>query len=182
MMAANNINSIESRYLHSAVLAPDGKIIVYGGLTDALGEEYMKVAPDLAVLNTNTFPFEWTVPQVSSIVGTIPSLACHSADLVGNHMIVAFGNITRSNAPSIEINPKIYILNVMNYTWVNTFDPSTNITQPQPVVIKDGTTKMKIIIGSLCGVIGIAIIIVAFLYYKWKKKDDKTLRIPSERR
>ncbi|RIA81648.1 hypothetical protein C1645_836648 [Glomus cerebriforme] len=26
---------------------------------------------------------------------------------------------TRSNAPSIEINPKIYILNVMNYNWVN---------------------------------------------------------------
>ena len=73
------------------ILAPDNKIIVYGGVTDALGYEFMKVAPDLAVLDTNTFPFEWSVPQVTSNVGNIPSLVSHSADIVGNHMIVAFG-------------------------------------------------------------------------------------------
>ncbi|RIA79962.1 hypothetical protein C1645_839552 [Glomus cerebriforme] len=52
--AANNINSIESCYLHSAILVSD----------------------------------------VSSIVGNIPLLACHSADLIVNHITVAFGNIT----------------------------------------------------------------------------------------
>jgi hypothetical protein len=78
-------------YICIYFLAPDGKIIVYGGLTDALGQESMKVAPDLAVLDTNTFPFEWSVPQVTSNVGIIPSLACHSADIVGDYMIVAFG-------------------------------------------------------------------------------------------
>jgi len=46
----------------------------------------------LAVLNTRTTPFEWTVPQVSSNVGEIPSLNSHTANLVENYMIVAFGN------------------------------------------------------------------------------------------
>ncbi|RGB41483.1 hypothetical protein C1646_662991 [Rhizophagus diaphanus] len=179
---ANNINSIESRYLHSAVLAPDGKIIIYGGLKDALGEETMKVVPDLAVLDTNTFPFEWNVPQVTSNVGIIPSLACHSADIVGDNMIVAFGNITRSNAPSVELNPKIYLLNVMNYTWVNTFDPKQQSTDNLiDTTQQDKITKIKTEIGIICGVIGsVVIIVIIFFINKWKKRDKVTLRIPGE--
>jgi hypothetical protein len=45
----------------------------------------------LAVLNTNIKPFEWTVPSVSSEVKQVPSLAYHTANLVGDYMIVAFG-------------------------------------------------------------------------------------------
>jgi hypothetical protein len=45
----------------------------------------------LAVLNTNIKPFEWTAPKVSSDVKQVPSLSYHTADLVGNYMIVAFG-------------------------------------------------------------------------------------------
>ncbi|CAB4442540.1 unnamed protein product [Rhizophagus irregularis] len=182
LMNANNINSIESRYLHSAVLAPDGKIIVYGGLKDALGEETMKVVPDLAVLDTNTFPFEWNVPQVTSNVGSIPSLACHSADIVGDNMIVAFGNITRSDAPSVELNPKIYLLNVMNYTWVNTFDPKQQSTDNNiDTTQQDKIAKIKTEIGIICGVIGsVVIIVIIFFINKWKKRDKVTLRIPGE--
>ena len=33
-----------------------------------------KVTPDLAALNAQTTPFEWTIPPVSSNVGEIPSL------------------------------------------------------------------------------------------------------------
>ena len=66
-------------------LAPDGKIIIYGG---AKTINNVQVTPNLAVLNTNTNPFEWTAPQISS---NIPSLVGHTADLVGNYMIIAFG-------------------------------------------------------------------------------------------
>ena len=65
--------------------ASNGKIIIHGGgaIDDA------QVTPDMAVLNTETF--EWTIPLVSSNIGKVPSLTAHSADLVGNYMIVAFG-------------------------------------------------------------------------------------------
>ena len=71
--------------------APEGKIIVYGGgKYDQTGRH--KVTPDLVVLNTQTTPFEWTLPQVSSNIGEIPSLIGHTANFVRNYMIVAFGN------------------------------------------------------------------------------------------
>ena len=44
----------------------------------------------MAVLNTSTNPFEWSIPLTSSNIG-VPSLTAHTADLVGNYMIVAFG-------------------------------------------------------------------------------------------
>ena len=43
------------------------------------------------VLNTITTPFEWSIPYVSSNIGVPSSLTAHTADLVGDYMIVAFG-------------------------------------------------------------------------------------------
>jgi len=59
-------------------------IIIYGGMSN-----YTQVTPDLVVLNTEEF--EWTAPLVSSNIGKVLSLGCHTADIVGNYMIVAFG-------------------------------------------------------------------------------------------
>ena len=51
-----------------------------------------KVQPDVAILNTQVNPFEWTVPNISSnIDDKIPSLCGHTANLIDNYMIVAFG-------------------------------------------------------------------------------------------
>ncbi len=50
-----------------------------------------QVVPDIAVLDTSTGLFEWSVPQISSGI-EVPSLTYHTADLVENYMIVAFGN------------------------------------------------------------------------------------------
>ena len=61
-------------------------IIMYGGASNG----YTQVTPDIAVLNTETEPFEWTAPLVSSNV-EVPKLVYHTADLVENYMIVAFG-------------------------------------------------------------------------------------------
>jgi len=70
------------------ILAPDGKIIVLGGIN--LDTRY-KTTPDIIVLNTQTNPFEWITLIVSSNIGEVPSLAGHTADLIDNYMIVAFG-------------------------------------------------------------------------------------------
>ena len=71
--------------------ASDGKIIVYGGGKLFGKLKNVKVTPDLAVLNLQKTPFEWTAPKVSSNLGEIPLLVTHTANLVGNYMIVAFG-------------------------------------------------------------------------------------------
>ena len=70
--------------------ASNGKIIIHGGSKRVVGHDNAQVTPDIAVLNTETF--EWTAPIVSSNIGKVPSLTTHTADLVGNYMIVAFGN------------------------------------------------------------------------------------------
>ena len=52
------------------------------------------VQPALAILNTQVNPFEWTVPLISSNIGDeIPSLSGHTANLINNYMIVAFGMV-----------------------------------------------------------------------------------------
>ena len=46
----------------------------------------------MAILNTQVNPFEWTVPSISSNIGdVVPSLKGHTANLIDNYMIVAFG-------------------------------------------------------------------------------------------
>ena len=72
--------------------APNSRIIVYGGSRPITGAFSAKVTPDLAVLNIETF--EWSIPSVSSNIGKVPSLYFHTSNLVGNYMIVAFGNIS----------------------------------------------------------------------------------------
>ncbi len=74
--------------------APDGKIIIYGGSKKLNNNiKYARVVPDLFVLNTVTEQFEFTVPPVESNIEQVPPLVVHTADLVENYMIVAFGKL-----------------------------------------------------------------------------------------
>ncbi|KAF0392206.1 galactose oxidase [Gigaspora margarita] len=71
-----------SRNGHSAVLSPDGFVIVYGGngINTCVFEA-------LVVLDTNVSPYKW---YNKSIIGTnIPSrLVYHTASMIGSHMIL----------------------------------------------------------------------------------------------
>ncbi|CAI2189311.1 20090_t:CDS:2, partial [Funneliformis geosporum] len=187
-------NIIQNRYLHTAVLASEDKIIIYGGSTFVKGiaARNLQAVPDLLVLNMEAEQFELTVPQVNLNVGQVPSLTAHTADLVGNYMIVAFGNITQPNAsPLLFRNPNIYIMDIRNYTWVNSFEvTSTNITgssktQSSPtssiIVVTNNSNNannelvtMKIIIASIGGTVGSVIIIACgFLFYRWNRNRNE---------
>ena len=85
MIIYNNLTQTNNLIKWQKSKATNGMIIIYGGKSN----NDFQVTPDLAVFNTETF--EWAVPSVSSNIGHIPSLAAHSANLVGNYMIVAFG-------------------------------------------------------------------------------------------
>src|ERR1044072_8151671 len=47
------------------------------------------------------------------------------------YKFLTIGNITQLNGPS-TMNSKIYLLDVRNYTWVYTFEPSTPSNPPNP--------------------------------------------------
>jgi hypothetical protein len=68
------------------LLAQDGRIIVYGG--NLLGG--IPAPEPLLVLDTTVQPFKWSIPNVSFMPSFAPSWR-HTATLVGNYMIVAFG-------------------------------------------------------------------------------------------
>ena len=67
--------------------APDGKIIIYGGryLTNVMA------SPVMVLLDTNIKPYSWTIPIIPS-ANSAPPLLAHTANLVENYMIIAFGN------------------------------------------------------------------------------------------
>jgi hypothetical protein len=70
---------------------PDGRIIIYGGALLIADGQYIAASPDIAVLETTDNNFVWSQPKAS---GTAPpSIAYHSAFLVGDHMIVSFGRL-----------------------------------------------------------------------------------------
>ena len=89
----NHIHITHKKYTTWSIKAPNDQIIIFGGITD----NYVRPSPDIAVLNTKTEPFEWIATSVSSNIEKIdkfPSLTGHTANLVGNYMIVAFGKLS----------------------------------------------------------------------------------------
>ena len=77
-------------------------------------------------------------------------------------------------------------MDIRNYTWVYTFEPSTpNTTSSNPSTTgfnpstqvpntlesNNQLTTMKVVIGTLSGVVGTAILmIIGFFGYRWHKK------------
>jgi len=61
------MNFLKKKYIvihYILLLASDGRIIIYGG-EESIGTRIStKMTPNLAVLNTQITPFEWTTPQI----------------------------------------------------------------------------------------------------------------------
>ncbi|CAI2165880.1 5498_t:CDS:2 [Funneliformis geosporum] len=172
---------IEKRHGHSAVITSDGKIIIYGGISDSL----KMVMPVLAVLNTVSF--EWSIPiqtyPMSATELPPPPLTHHTADLYMNYMIVAFGNITNELTTPTSMNSNIYILDTNNYSWISSYsysNVSTSTATPQH-------RSDEISVGLIVGLIGagiactIIIIVAGILIHRkiWNRSDDDVIAIPT---
>ncbi|CAG8442274.1 2168_t:CDS:2 [Dentiscutata heterogama] len=82
-IAYGDVLSPRSRF--TAVLSPDGHVIIYGGTGPTDQNEL------LASLDTTVNPYIWSAkPMIGNNVP--PQLVLHSAAIVDNFMIIAFGN------------------------------------------------------------------------------------------
>src|SRR5688572_21701038 len=108
------------------------------------------------------------------------------------------GNITQPiGDPLANANSKIYLLDVRNYTWVDTFEPSTppSTTSSNPSATdipstntnipqsNNQLTTMKVVIASMSGIFGTAILMtIGFFGFRWYKsrqlkKQNEVLRV-----
>ncbi|CAG8647126.1 26106_t:CDS:2 [Dentiscutata erythropus] len=150
---------IEGRGFHSAVLARDSKIIIYGG---SISNKAKAVTPVLAMLDINIYPFRWTNLNNFTVDAPSPSLTCHSATLYDDFMIITLGRFTVYN---IEVlNNKTYIFDTLNYKWVKKLNRRNQLT------------PLKIFAIVISAVVLFAAIVL-MVVFRWKRKvgiqDDR---------
>ncbi|CAG8804504.1 11289_t:CDS:2, partial [Gigaspora margarita] len=101
---------IEGRAGHSAVLARDSKILIYGG---AKTPKARAVKPDLAMLDLNVYPFKWKI--------------------LNNSLTLLTSRFTISD--KTILNNNTYIFDTLNFKWVNMLDRSISLTVPEIITI-----------------------------------------------
>ncbi|RIA82782.1 hypothetical protein C1645_809475 [Glomus cerebriforme] len=154
---------------HSAVLTSDGRIIMYGGaLSISADGQYTAASPDIAVLDTNS-NFVWSQPKASGT--SPPQIAYHSATLVGDHMIISFGNVT-NKGPSADV----YVLDTRDngYKWITSIDA--------PVASSGNQSNVGVIVGITVGVI-VGLILIGgglFWFYRNRKMMEDVIETPGE--
>ncbi|PKY17369.1 hypothetical protein RhiirB3_521943 [Rhizophagus irregularis] len=189
MMARGVI--LENRNAHSAVLTPDERIIIFGGCK-GYNETILN---QLAVLNTKTYPYEWSIPQVSALNSAPPLIYFHSATLIENYMFINFGQNYELKNPELQ-KPFFYILDIRNFTWVTQFEPeqpeqlpvTTNSVTPIATATITNTSLTNLTaeksgqIGIILGAVGLSVVIITvagFLGYKFYKKQKYNRAIPT---
>ncbi|RIB04232.1 hypothetical protein C2G38_2048601 [Gigaspora rosea] len=109
-----------SRICSSAVLTSDKRIIMFGG---ASTDNFKNVFGDLWILDIETY--QWSEGNISNPNGI--TLALHTATLVDDYMIIAFGTYDNIG----NLSSTIYMLDVSqrnSYKWVTEFIPRTTNT------------------------------------------------------
>ncbi|CAG8592174.1 7692_t:CDS:2 [Acaulospora morrowiae] len=192
-VVASGGSTLESRYQHSSVLSPDGLIICYGG-TNA---NNVAVTPQLIVLNTTSSPFSWSAPTVSGKYP--PTLVLHSAHLVNDFMIIAFGNITNPTGPPLSTSSALYVLDTKSYTWTTSFSTNSTSTSgspsatstSKPTSTNTASSSSSISTVTLIGIVAGAGVggvllcaVIGFLLIRRRKNNeydhpDGVLQIPS---
>ncbi|CAG8541236.1 12336_t:CDS:2 [Funneliformis caledonium] len=153
---------------HSAVLTTDGRIIIYGGsfLISADGR-YTAASPDLAVLETSNNNYVWSKPKASGI--SPPTIAYHAAYLVGDNMIISFGNITDKGPTS-----NLYALGTKdknNYKWLTSLDIEASVPPGTISPVNNTSSNTGALVGAIIGsLIGLLLLGGGlFWFYRFNK-------------
>ncbi|RGB28506.1 hypothetical protein C1646_767726 [Rhizophagus diaphanus] len=172
-----NTGGIEpsSRTSHTTVLTQDGLIIIYGGVNSQL----LPVPDQISVLDTKVNPFTWSIPNIDPAPSSAPFRG-HTATLVENYMIIAFGVYRKTNDSGVVSSGQIHMIDVSkenNYKWVKSFTPnniyateSASATKSENATKSPGVAHAAIIGGTTGGIATVIIIIsVSYLLYRRKR-------------
>ncbi|GBB90349.1 hypothetical protein RclHR1_17290002 [Rhizophagus clarus] len=152
-------NPPEPRYLHTAVLTNDSRIIIFGGAGSIDNTLPIVISTDVPVLNyyevldTNTL--EWYHGVANSLDG-VPYKG-HTATLIDDLMFIAFGDIYSADKP---FNNDILIYKIgdrANFTEVLTTEDPPNLHKRIMPVVPIVEAMASVLVTVIIGFAGIKI-------------------------
>jgi hypothetical protein len=181
-----NVQEVEPRSGHSAVLTPDGqRIIVYGGW---IGDIDTPADPQFAILNVGDGyggqgDWEWTVPTTSgSGIPTGSGLYGHGAAMLPGGVMMIMGGYSipapssRRRRADSSVNTNALFFNVTSNNWISGYTPPADIASSQPA--RNGllsTASQKAGLGVGLG-IGMATVLSLLIFYFWYIKRTRNQR------
>ncbi|CAB4386952.1 unnamed protein product [Rhizophagus irregularis] len=177
-----------SRAGHTSILI-DGKIVIYGGFFSSDDIQYIPAKETIAMLDVNTLV--WSIPEFDARVDNpIPKLALHTATVMGEVMVIAFGNFTDKPDGFDQTNKDIYVF-IFGYSQIfssnlSFFKNGTNEAQP-PIPTSTNTNinpkqpsslSKVVIVGISIGSVSLVLTILSVLsiaHYKRTKKSKVQL-------
>lgn len=167
------------RINHTAILDGNGNIVMYGGMECSPISSAACILPpayNLAILNITSF--YWITPNLE---GGPSTLYGHSAAIVDNQMIVAFG--AQVTTPKIPTND-VYILDMSNgsYSWVTQFNPSLSTVPPSNIVLNSTPAPISVstvavaVTGTAAGILLLSVGLALKLRYRWRRRKLANLK------
>ncbi|KAF0524718.1 galactose oxidase [Gigaspora margarita] len=156
---------------YTAVSTLDGRVIIYGGTSNKLS-----ATPSIAVLNTSNYM--WSTLSEVNPVGPLTS---HSATMVNNYMIAAFGNYNCFTFYKRYIKEIItFIVFISSLPPLATHGiPSTSSSNNSSSNSSSSNNILPIVIGIGAGVLLIGILSFGgFLLYKNTRSKTKYIPTP----
>ncbi|KAF2466892.1 uncharacterized protein BDR25DRAFT_305759 [Lindgomyces ingoldianus] len=181
-----DVNEIEPRSGHTAVLTQDGqRIVLFGGW---IGDVDTPANPQLAILNVGQGfggqgNWEWTVPATSGPGLTKNSgIYGHGAVMLPGGVMMVMGGYSIS-APSSRWRragktayTKTLFFNVTSNTWISEYSPPPQTATSAPAQIGPlAKTSQKVGLGAGLG-IGMAAVLGLMVFYIWYTRRLKKQR------
>ncbi|KAF3062478.1 hypothetical protein GL218_04070 [Daldinia childiae] len=183
---SNDIDTIDSRSGHTAVLSEDGtSLIILGGW---VGDLTQAATPQLAILNIGASyggngEWQWSIPDIqppgSGLYG-------HGAALLPGNIMMVYGgyNIsssettTKRQASSSDSMPMFLNLTSMSWSsdYTNPEFSKTDLSGDSSSGDSDVGTRLGIGLGIGLGCVAIIIAILLFLLYRRRKRHRRTIR------
>ncbi|CAG8712212.1 8551_t:CDS:2, partial [Racocetra persica] len=170
-------------------ISNNGKIYIFGGQSVAVGTVNTTFLNSMIILDSVNLLW---LPSVSSGTSkpreTIDPRDSHTAVLAPNGYVIIYGGSRNSTIAGVfasdsdvvfnanRLNPKIYILDTTNYTWVTSIDVNKTNQNKTVTATPTGTPTPNPNIGMIIGLVILAIVIVIaigvgfFLYRRRTKK------------
>ncbi|PYI35095.1 hypothetical protein BP00DRAFT_442925 [Aspergillus indologenus CBS 114.80] len=187
-LAVREINLVEPRSGHTAVLSPDGSnVIVYGGW---VGNTSTAAQPQLAILELEADYEAWTwrIPSMTN-PGTVETAGIygHGATMLpGGVMMIAGGQTIPNRSSKLSSrssldNSQVYLYNVTSGHWVSSYEnPYSRKASVSASGTSNSRTKTGLGVGLGLGIPAVICLAVFLFFYsrrRYKRRSrDQELR------